>query len=520
MDRQQAIRMAGHKLAAGFEGTELPEEMIKLIKDYKVSNIILFARNVESEAQLKKLCFDIKHLVRQEAGVEALITIDQEGGSVSRLPSGCLLFPSQMAIAATAKPQNAYTASHCTGLLLRELGINFNLAPVMDLNINPKNPVIGTRSFGDNLSLASECGRLAIKGYQEAGILCSAKHFPGHGDTAVDSHVGLPVVDKSIDELWQTELKSFSSAIENGVPAVMVSHILYPQLQKNPQPATMSRSIITDLLRTEMGFDGLIISDCMMMEAISKYYGTVTGCKSSAKAGMDLIFVSHDPKLAAQAAEAIANLLLTGEIDEAEALASEQRILKAKKFVETIGLSNLSGDKQMDCRNQASAMAREALCLVNIDADSLPPLGKNPLVIGRGSKRASIAADEANEQLHFAKKISKSTGGEAFVLNEDLNRNSITAILEIAKEHSAFILSVQDNTLSGEETELMQKLLKFHRPLICVALRTPYPLAELPKGVIGIAAFDYTADSLGAVSLALAGQYKPEGKLPVSLGLG
>lgn len=349
MDKQQAIRMAGNKLAASFEGTELPEEMIKLIKDYKVSNIILFARNVESEVQLNKLSFDIKQLVRLETGVEALITINQEGGAVSRLPSECLLFPSQMAIAATAKPQNAYTSSHCTGLLLRELGVNFNLTPVMDLNINPKNPVIGTRSFGDNLSLASECGRYSIKGYQEAGILCSAKHFPGHGDTEVDSHIGLPVVDKSIDELWATELKSFSSAIENGVPAVMVSHILYPQLQKNPQPATMSRSIITDLLRTEMGFDGLITSDCMMMEAISKYYGTVAGCKAAAKAGMDLIFVSHSPRLAAQAADAIAGLHLTGEIDEAEALASEQRILKAKKSVETIVQTSLRGDRQMDC---------------------------------------------------------------------------------------------------------------------------------------------------------------------------
>lgn len=148
----------------------------------------------------------------------------------------------------------------------------------------------------------------------------------------------------------------------------------------------------------------------------------------------------------------------------------------------------------------------------------MPHLGKNPLVIGRESKRVSLAADEANEQLHFAKKISKSIGGQAFVLHEDLNRDIIAAILNIAEEHSAYIMGVQGNSLSGYEIELLQKLLKFDQPLICVALRTPYPLAELPKGVIGIAAFDYTADSLEAVSLALAGKYKPGGKLPVCLG--
>ena len=516
MNRQQAIRMEDYKLVAGFEGIILPEEMITLIKKYKVSNVILFVRNIKNEQQLTKLCSQIRQLVEIETGQEALITIDQEGGSVSRLPSKSLLFPSQMAIAATANPENAYTASHCTAMQLREFGINFNLAPVMDLNINPKNPVIGTRSFGDNLSLASECGRFSIRGFHDAGILCCAKHFPGHGDTEVDSHVGLPVVDKSLDELWKTELKSFASAIENDVPAVMVSHILYPQLQENPQPATMSRSIITDLLRNELNFDGLIISDCMMMDAIKKYYGTVEGCKASAKAGMDLIFVSHDPKLAAQAAEGIIDMLISGEIDEDEALASEQRVLHAKKYVKDLAQPNHSQSIKEDCHLQASAMAKEALCLVNAPTSELPSLGQHPLFIGTKANRASFAADESNGQLNFAKAMVQSIGGEAFALNDTLKNDDVSAIMEIAAEHSAYVIGLQGNSLSTEETELLQKLAQFDKPIICVALRTPYPLSELPKNIIGIAAFDYSADSLNAISLALTGQYKIQGELPVS----
>ncbi|NLA54110.1 MAG: hypothetical protein GX858_07160 [Clostridiales bacterium] len=297
----------------------------------------------------------------------------------------------------------------------------------------------------------------------------------------------------------------------------MVSHILYPQLQRQPQPATMSRSIVTDLLRTKLGFSGLIVSDCMMMDAIAAYYGTLEGCKASAKAGMDLIFVSHDPLLAAQAADGIADLLMAGEIDEHEAQASEQRVLKAKRLMGAMPLFSMSPDADKECRVQAAGMAREALCLMNMAADALPHLGENPLCIGARSKRASIAADAAAQERNFAVRLAQVLGGEAFQPELDLSRENISTILDIKDSHSAFILGVQGNSLSGEESDLLQKLVPCGKPLICVALRTPYPLKDLPKEVIGMAAFDYSPDSLTALGLALSGQYQPTGKLPVDL---
>ena len=512
---EAAVRMAGHKMIAGFEGTSLPKDMIRLVKEQKVSNVILFRRNIESKQQLKRLCDDIHSLIQQETGEAALITIDQEGGGVSRLPSECPVFPSQMAIAATGNPENAYEAALLTGRQLLDLGVNFNLAPVMDLNLNPNNPVIGTRSYSDRPEIAALFGAGSIKGYREAGVFAAAKHFPGHGDTSVDSHVGLPTVDKTIDEMRETELKSFKSAIAAGVPAVMVSHILYPRLQQKPLPATMSRDIITNLLKIGMKFSGLAISDCMMMDAIRTYYGTVEGCVASAQAGMDLIFVSHDPALAAQAAQGIRDLILSGGISEEEAIASENKVLAAKReaFKAFRPLSNPLIEEEL--RSKAARMAKEALCLVN--ADAMPDIGSDPLFIGRPPCRAGQASDPGTHQISFPKRLAAAAGGKALELSAEMTEEDIPAILSSAGHASAVILGVQGIRLSAAEEKLINILRGLSKPVVCVALRTPYPLSRLPEGITGLATFDYSEDSLSALCEAFTHSFNPAGRMPVRL---
>ncbi len=512
---EAAVRMAGHKLVAGFEGTRLPEDMVRLIKEHKVSNIILFRRNIISGDQLKQLCEEIQSLVYKETGTAALITIDQEGGSVSRLPGGHTVFPSQMAVAASGKPENAFESARLTGLQLKEYGVNFNLAPVMDLNLNPDNPVIGTRSFSDRPSVAASYGAESIKGYKEAGILCSAKHFPGHGDTAVDSHSGLPVVDKSLDEMQATELLSFKAAVKGGVPAVMMSHILYPKLQKNPLPATMSRDIITGLLKEKMSFTGLVISDCMMMDAILKYYGTVEGCVASAKAGIDLIFVSHDPALAAKAAEGIRDMILSNGIIEEEALASEQKVLAAKAQLADIDRPSLTEEEKYAMRIKAASIAKEAICLVN--ADSLPSLGSKPLFIGMPAAKASQASDDVTRLISFPRALSDALGGDRYELDKEMSESDIPLILSAAGNADAAILGVQGIRLSQAEEKLLNALRGIGKPVICVALRTPYPLSRLPQGVAGLAVFDYSEDSLNALTETFRSETAPSGQMPVRL---
>ena len=245
----------------------------------------------------------------KKQGYPAFIAIDQEGGVVSRLGSDAAVIPSAMAIAATGDTNNAYEAGLITGRELMAMGVNMNLAPDMDVNSNPRNPVIGVRSYGDTAETVSSFRGSNIWGLQDSGVLCTAKHFPGHGDTAVDSHLGLPCVDKTLEELRDCELKPFQAAIPAGVSAVMTSHILFPRLEPDGLPATMSRRIITDLLKKELGFSGLVLSDCMMMNAIQGHFGTVNGCLMAAKAGVDLIFISHSREFAGEAARAMLEAL-------------------------------------------------------------------------------------------------------------------------------------------------------------------------------------------------------------------
>lgn len=515
MNFETARRMTGHKLAAGFEGTVLPDEMIRLIKEHKVSNIILFRRNIASKEQLKKLCADIQALVLRETGEAALISLDQEGGGVSRLPGECPVFPSQMALAATGNPLNAYEAARMTAGQLLELGVNFNLAPVMDLNLNPRNPVIGTRSYSDQPELAAAFGAEAIRGYREIGVLAAAKHFPGHGDTAVDSHVGLPTVDKTLDEMWETELKSFEAAIKAEVPAVMVSHILYPKFQKESLPATMSRDIITGLLKEKMGFQGLAVSDCMMMDAILKYYGTVEGCLASAKAGMDLIFVSHSPALAARAAEAIRDALLSGEIDAEEAALSEQKMLAAKRKALAAQQAFSEPPQTEELKSLSARMAKEALCLYKGKAPL--NIGSAPLFVGMPPVRASQASDPGAKKLSFAGRMAEAVGGRAHELNAELDLEETAVILSEAHSASCVILGVQGIRLSEAEAALLDGLRAQSKPVVLVTLRTPYPLSQLPEGMSGLAAFDYNEDSLSALTDAFSGRFLPSGKLPVRL---
>ena len=261
-------RMLGQKLVFGFHGKTLPEEFKNLLREYKIGNVILFLRNVESAEQLRALCAEIQSLVQEETGYPAFIIIDQEGGMVTRLPQDAVNVPGAMALAATADPENARLASEITIRQLRGLGANFNMAPVLDVNSNPANPVIGVRSFGDEAERVASLGCAAIAPYAGSGVLCCAKHFPGHGDTAVDSHLGLPRVDKMEEALEQLELIPFRRAIEAGVPAIMMSHVLFPNIEPEQVPCTMSRRMVTGLLKQKLGFRGLILTDCMEKKTV------------------------------------------------------------------------------------------------------------------------------------------------------------------------------------------------------------------------------------------------------------
>lgn len=324
-------QMLGQKLFFGFYGTELSEEFKALIREYQIGNVILFLRNVESADQLRRLCVQIQEFIREVTGYPAFIVIDQEGGVVTRLPAAAVTVPGAMAVAATGDPDNARIGAEITVRQLRGLGANFNMAPVLDVNTNPANPVIGVRSFGDDPMNVARYGEAAVRAYQDTCIFCCGKHFPGHGDTSVDSHLGLPVIDKTVEELEQAELIPFRRCIEAGIPAIMSSHILFPKIEKDNIPGTMSRTIITDLLKKRLGFRGLVFSDCMEMAAIQKYYGTAQGTVAAFKAGVDLAGLSSTIGLMRDTAKAVNEAADRGELDMEEIRESVEKILAFKK---------------------------------------------------------------------------------------------------------------------------------------------------------------------------------------------
>ena len=279
--------------------TVMNDQVGKIVEEYQFGAVIYFAPNMVNTAQVYNLTQEMQAAATKNGGLPMIITADQEGGMVYRLASGTAL-PGNMALGATGNPQYAKAAGKIIGRELSSLGLNSTLAPVVDVNNNANNSVIGLRSYSDNPALVGQMAAANIEGLKEYGVIGCAKHFPGHGDTATDSHYGLPVVNKDLETLQNCELKPYEIAIEKGVDMIMTAHILYPQLEKDTVrsnktgkneslPATLSNDIITKLLKTEMGFEGIVTTDAMNMAGIANYWDMTQAAILAMNAGVDMI---------------------------------------------------------------------------------------------------------------------------------------------------------------------------------------------------------------------------------------
>jgi len=507
----------GQHLFAGFAGTEIPADFAALVRQYQIGNVVLFAHNVQDAPQLRRLCGELRALVLDATGVIPLIAIDQEGGIVSRLGEDAAVVPSAMAVAATNDPDSAYQAGLITGTELRAMGINFDLAPVLDVNSNPDNPVIGVRSYGQDPARVSAYAIAMMRGLAEGGVLSCGKHFPGHGDTAVDSHVGLPVVDKALDALEACELVPFRAAIQAGLPAVMSSHILFSQLEPDKLPATMSRRIMTGLIKGQLGFDGLVLSDCMMMGAIADHYGTVNGMAAALKAGVDMVFASHRAELAGQAAQAIAQALASGEMDQAEFAASTDKILRYKAQVDRLSTPDIACVGSPQHRQAVARLYERSLTAVQMPACGLPPLGESPLFIACPPWQVTPASSAVRGPASFAEHMQAALGGGMALMPADPDDAQIDALAKGAAGHSCLIVGTYNGHLRPGQLRLVKALGRLGLPMICIALRNPYDLAHLPPHAAGIAAYGANAGVMAALQRLLRGEISAPGVLPIQL---
>jgi beta-N-acetylhexosaminidase len=309
MDFQEAKRLAGGMLVVGFDGTELDLDTAARIAEIGPSGVILFKRNYRSPEQVLALT----GAVRKAAGGELLVAVDQEGGRVNRFGAPFTAFPSAREIGATGNDYLAYEVGMALARELMSVGVNLDFAPVLDVDTNPKNPVIGDRSFGGDPYLASRMAVQMLTGMQDGGLLTCGKHFPGHGDTFEDSHLKLPRVGHSLDRLMDVELVPFGSAVDAGVDLIMTAHVIVGGVDGD-NPATMSRVLLNDLLKVRLGFSGPVISDDLEMKAIADNYGVPEAAVRSIAAGADLLLVCHSGELQLAVRDALAKAIHEGGI--------------------------------------------------------------------------------------------------------------------------------------------------------------------------------------------------------------
>ncbi|HBU85710.1 MAG TPA: beta-N-acetylhexosaminidase [Paenibacillus sp.] len=547
MDQLSLEQRVGQMFMCGFHGQHADEQINQLIRNYHVGGVIYFRRNVESVDQLNQLSADLQAIAAEAGELPLMISVDQEGGMVARIDKeGVTQVPGNMALGATGKPDYTLECAQILGHELKSIGIDMNLAPVLDVNNNILNPVIGVRSYGENAESVADHGAAAIKGYQSRGVAATAKHFPGHGDTAVDSHLGMVTVPHERSRLEQVELLPFRRAIEAGVDAIMTAHVIFPAIEPEPIPATLSRKVLTGLLREEMGFDGIIITDCLEMHAISKPYGVAEAAIRAVEAGADLILVSHTLQDQVSAVEAVVEAVRNGRIEEATINQALERIISWKTarcgqwehtFVsmeEDDAVPDRSDEDGVDFSTKEKdelprSLASIESTLDEIASNSITVVHNDGLIPLDPEKNVYVIWPEVVQRTEVDEPWSHtdSLGVALSQLRGGVREHKITTqptydeadqILNNVSEDDQIIICTYTSAghLPKGQHHLVQKLSEKYS-LIVVALRNPYDLLEIPTPGSYICTYENTPAVVRALSLVLTGELQPTGRLPVSL---
>jgi beta-N-acetylhexosaminidase len=489
----------------------------QLMRRYHIGGLIYFAwsNNVNGPEQVAALSNGVQDASRDtRLQVPALVSTDQEGGIVVRAPTTEV--PGSMALGAGRSTDDARTAAAMTGEELKTLGINWNFAPVADVNVNPANPVIGVRSFSEDPQLTADLTEAQVRGYQSAGIASAAKHFPGHGDTDVDSHTGLPVIDHTRKEWERIDKPPFQAAINAGLKAIMTAHIVVPSLDPSGDPATLSKPILTGILREEMGFDGAVITDALTMAGVREKYGDDRVPVLALKAGADMLLMPPDLELAYNS---VLDAVRSGELTEKRIDTSVRRILRLKwdlGIVESpyVDVSAASESVQTpEHKAAAQDLTDRTTTLVKNEGDLLPlepGSGQDVLVTGWGANTTATVADKMEQR-----------GANTTVLETGTNPSEaeIAAAEEAAKSHDVTVVVSYRAWLDSYagQRELVRRLTDTGKPVVAVAARDAYDIAQYPEVPAYLASYSYAGVALESLVRVIYGEVSPQGKLPVTI---
>jgi len=504
----------GQLLMIGFGGTGVTSHIKRWLVDRHVGGVALFSRNIVDVEQTAKFTRDLQDLTAGH--IPVFIALDQEGGNVVRVKEGAMVLPGNMAMGATRSPTLAYVAGQSLAIDLRLLGFNMNLAPVLDVNSNPKNPVIGIRSYGERPDLVAELGSWYVRGQQEMGVVAVAKHFPGHGDTHSDSHFAMPAIDADISRLDAVELWPFRRAMQAGLDAVMTAHIALPQIAEEPHlPATLSKKILTNVLRKRLGFNGIVITDGLEMQGIVERYGSGRAAVMAVQAGADMPMILWTIKKKEEVYRALLKAVRSGDISHARLNRSVRRILivKARRGLfqrDTEPLEAVLSDRNKNPVHDqvATRIAREAVTLVRNHGDVLPLRSvryRNVTVVAPPGGFGKILSKEPNVTVLTV----------PYIPNRTRRREEVARAVAMANKSDLLVIAV----VNRYHLEMARQITSAvpHVPVALLSFASPYYLMALPDVDAYVCTYSYLDMAQVSAAHAVLGQAPMSGRLPISI---
>ncbi|KAH9996153.1 glycoside hydrolase superfamily [Russula compacta] len=547
-------REIGQHFIVGFHGYDVSADIEALIRDYHVGNIIITKRNVQTAEQIHALLCKLQQIAKDARHERPLmIGTDQENGLVSAftLPRSDLAgtqFPGAMALAASGSPDLAERVSEASARELKFVGINWAFSPVADVNSNPRNPVIGVRSFGDVPEEVAEYVAAVCRGLTKAAVASSPKHFPGHGDTHIDSHMSLPVIPKDANSLNQSDLIPFRTALDAGAATIMVGHMALPAITSNTNPASLSRAIIKDLLRESLRYDGVVVTDCLEMEAVSAREGGVPVASVDAlQAGADIVMICHRFDRQRDALEAVYSAIQGGTLDREQFRSGGRRIAALKDAFagdwnqvlgttfDDAGWSRLKAENKLLSRHAYASTI--ALVRNPNDVIPLPKALVNESRLGRGGGGIVVVLTPRTESyLAFAADISERVNGASlhgfYSIVESLDAE-LRGVIDRG-EASSVLFVTRNADRSPWQLHLLREVLQLAKKEVAVVVLAscgPYDLLTLPASAtndeasfegldkIGyVVSFDMTANALHAAAAVIFGEEEAKGRVPVCGG--
>lgn len=495
----------------------------ELIERYHVGGIIYFvwAHNTRDPHQIAELSNGIQRAgLAQPTPIPLLISTDQEHGIVARVGKPATLMPGAMALGAGGSRSDAREAARIAGTELAAMGIRQNYAPVADVNVNPANPVIGVRSFGSDPQAVAGLVASQVRGYQGAGIAATSKHFPGHGDTVSDSHTSLPTIHHTREEWGVLDAPPFRAAIAAGIRSIMTAHIVVPALDPSEDPATLSRPILTGILREELGYDGVVVTDALDMAGVRQKYGDDRVPVLALKAGCDQLL--NPPNLSV-AWNAVLQAVRNGELTEQRIEESILRILLLKSelglfrspFVSREGVDRTVGKRSHLAA--ADRIAQETTTLLANPAGLLPlsrRSHRNVLVVG--ADPASPSGTTGPPTTTLAKAFTE-LGFTATALSTGITPTAarIEEAVAAAAGKDVVVVGTYNVSATSPQRTLVSRLAATGVPVFTVAIRNPYDVAQLTGFAASLATYSWTDVELRAAVRVIAGRAEPEGRLPV-----